>query len=254
MRAISLLVIMLALVPLIGMASASYNVTSIQVNMYLNQNTSARVNETIQVAITNQSVKQYQTDRIALNLTVSQWQQLIGSQLEEHIINPRGSIYNFVLLPGPVVQSGANNRADIILSYDVNNVTIVNQTSPRVFVYTLRPNVFNFQHGASGEVLSPNTTLNITIPSGAKIKTVYPVPDYPPYGLTNNYANVSSISWFYGEPLSRFSLVFVVNESIRDEVSTFFSAVYQFLGIYSYIIIAVIILLFVLYVYYRASK
>jgi hypothetical protein len=245
---------MLALASLLGIASASYNVTSINVNMYLNQNTSAHINETIQVAITNQSIKQYQTDRIALNLTVSQWQQLIGPQLEEHIINPKGSIYNFVLLPGPVVQSGAAYRADVVLSYDVNNVTVVNQTSPRVFVYTLRPNVFNFQHGASGEVLSPNTTLNVTIPNGAKIQSVYPIPDYPPYGLTNNYANVSSVSWFFGEPLSRFTLVFVVNQSIRQEVGAFFSKVYQTLGIYSYLLIAAIIAIFILYVYYRASK
>ena len=47
---------------------------------------------------------------------------------------------------------------------------------------------------------------------------------------------------------------FVVNQSIRDEVGVFFSRVYGALGVYSYIIIAAVILLFVLYVYYRASK
>lgn len=246
---------MAILVPLAGLAGASsYSVNHITVHMFLNPNTSVHVNETIQIGIGNQSIKQYQTNRVALNLTVSQWQQLIGSQLTEHIINPKGSIYNFVLLPGPVFQSGNNYEADIILSYDVNNVTIVNQTSPRVFVYNLRSNVFNFQHGASGQVLSPNTTLNITIPPGATIKSVYPIPDAPANGITTNYANVSSISWFYGEPLSTFDMVFVVNQSLRSEVLTFFSAVYHTLGIYSYILIAVVILLFVLYVYYRASK
>ncbi len=254
MRALSLLIVVLALVPLLGLANASYNVTNIRVDVFLNPNTSAHINETIQLAITNQSVKQYQTNRIALNLTISQWQALVGSQVTEHIINPKGSIYNFVLLPGPIVQSGSSYRAYIVLSYDVNNVTTVNQTSPRVFVYTLKSTIFNFQHGASGEVLSSNTTLNITIPSGAKIKSIYPVPDWPVYGLTNNYVNVSSVSWFSGEPLSKFSLVFVVNQSIREEVGLFFSAVYQSLGVYSYVIIAAIIVLFVLYVYYRASK
>ena len=63
--------------PLIGVASAAYNVTSVKVSMYLNPNTSAHVNETIQFLLTNQSVKQYQTNRIALNLTLSQWQQTI---------------------------------------------------------------------------------------------------------------------------------------------------------------------------------
>jgi len=254
MRAVSLLIFMLALVPLVGLANASYNVTHINVNMFLSPNTSAHVNETIQFTITNQSVRQYQQDRIALNLTVSQWQQIVGSQLTEHIINPTGSIYNFILLPGPVVQNGNGYRAYIVLSYDVNNVTTVNQTSPRVFVYTFKSNVFNFQHGASGEVLSPNTTLNITIPSGSVVRSVYPIPDAPASGITNNYANVTTLSWFYGEPLSKFSLAFVVNQSLRDEVSSFFSQVYHKLGIYAYVLIGLVILLFILYAYYRASK
>lgn len=254
MRALSLLFVVLALVPLLGLANASYNVTNVKVNMYLNPNTSAQVNETIQVAISNQSVAQYQANRLALNFTLSQWQKLIGPELQEHILNPKSGIYNFILLPGPVVQSGVNYRADIVLSYDVSNVTTVNQTSPRVFVYTLKSGIFNFQHGASGEVLTPNTTLNITIPTGSKVKTVYPLPDWPPYGVTNNYANVTSVAWYSGEPLSTFNFVFVVTQSIRDEVGTFFSKVYQTLGLYSYLIIAAIIILFVLYVYYRASK
>jgi len=253
-RAVSLLIVMLALVPLVGLANASYNITHMKVSVFLNQNTSAHINETVVVAISNQSVSQYQTSRLALNLTLSQWQQLVGTQLTEHIINPKGSIYNFVLLPGPVVQNGMTYSSDIILSYDVNNVTTVNQTSPRVFIYTFKPSVFNFQHGASGQLLGTNTTLNITIPGGARIRSVYPIPDAPPYGITNNFANTTAISWFSGEPLSKFTLVFEVDQSLRQEVGTFFSKVYQILGIYAYLIIVAVILLFVLYVYYRASK
>lgn len=249
-----LLLIMLALVPLAGLASASYNVTNVKVGVFLNQNTSAQVNETIQVAITNQSLKQYQTNRIALNLTVSQWQQLVGPQLSEYIINPKGSIYNFELLPGAVAQIGGVYKADIVLSYEVNNVTTVNQTSPRVFVYSFKPSVLNFQHGASGQILNPNTTLNITIPSGAAIRSVYPIPDAPASGITNNFANVSSVSWYYGEPLSRFQLVFVVNQSLQEEVSSFFAKVQHDLGIYAYVLVALIIILFILYAYYRASR
>ena len=254
MRAVSLLIAILALAPLAGLANATYNVTGINVNIYLNTNTSAHISETIELAISNQSITQYQTNRVALNLTLSQWQQLVGSQLTEHVINPRGSAYNFVLLPGPVIPSGNTYKADIILSYDVHNVTVVNQTSPRVFVYTMKSNDFNFQHGASGQVLGPHTVLNITVPQGSQIKSIYPLPDYPTYGITNNYTNVTTLSWFYGEPLSKFSLVFAVNQSIRDEVSGFFSKVYHVLGIYSYLLIAAVIALFVLYVYYRASR
>ncbi|MDE1865446.1 MAG: hypothetical protein KGH94_02295 [Candidatus Micrarchaeota archaeon] len=256
MRALSLLLAVLVLGPLSLISGATpYTVTHITVHMFLNPDTSAHVNETIQLSIGNQSVQQYQTNRVALNLTLSQWQQLAGTQVTEHILNPKNGNYNFDLLTGPVTEVGYNTyAADLVLSYDVNNVSTVNQTSPRVFVYTLRSNVFNFQHGASGEVLSPNTTLNITVPQGSRIKSVSPIPDAPAYGITNNYANVTTVTWYRGEPLSAFSLVFVVNQSLRDEVLAFFTGVYKTLGIYAYVLIAAVILLFVLYVYYRASK
>ena len=127
--------------------------------------------------------------------------------------------------------------------------------SPRVFVYILKANVFNFQHGASGQVLSHNTTLNITIPQGAAIRSVYPIPDLPAYGITNNYANVTiPLVVLRGAALQ-------VRPGLRGQpehkgrgVGPSSPRYISILGIYSYLIIAAVILLFVLYVYYRASK
>jgi hypothetical protein len=123
----------------------------------------------------------------------------------------------------------------------------VNQISPRVYQYKFNSKVFNFEHGVSGEILSPNTTLTISVPSGAYIKTVYPLQDTPPYTFAGNYKNITSVSWSSGEPLSKFTFEFVVKQPIREEVENFFLSVYKRLGIYSYIIIVLIILTFVLY-------
>ena len=90
--------------------------------------------------------------------------------------------------------------------------------------------MFNFEHGASGQVLNPNTTLTIVMPKGAAIKSVYPLPDYPPSAFTSNYKNTTTISWFDGEPLSKFNLNFVIIESIQTEVTSFFPSIYQSAG------------------------
>lgn len=243
---------------ILGVASASYQVTHINVNMSLNSNTSAHINETIAVLISNQSVQQYTTNRAALNLTLSKWQALIGPQLVQHIINPTGSIYNFKFLPGPAItgqnsNSGSMYTAYMIMSYDVNNVTTVNQISPRTFEYTLNPKVFNFNHAASGEILSQNTTFNIRIPNGAIIKAVYPVPDSPAYAFATNYKNITDVAWSNSEPFNSFSFVFVIGQSIRGEVGQFISGAYDVFGIYTYLLIVLVIVGFILYIYYRAS-
>lgn len=234
--------------------NASYIVTHMNVTVNLNENMSAQVAEILTVGISNNSVSQYSTNRVALNLTLSDWQSLIGPSLVEHIINPGGGIYNFNFLPGPVIKSGNQSTAYILLSYTVNNVTTVNQTAPRTFVYAFVPKVFNFEHGASGEVLSSNTTLTINLPRGAVIKSIYPLPDYPPSAFTTNYANTTSVSWLFGEPLSKFTLTFVITEGIQAEVTNFFAGVYKALGAFTFVVIAAVILIFILYTYLRTGR
>ena len=235
-------------------ANATYTVSHLNVTMNLNRNTSAQVNEMLTVIISNDSVNQYSTSRVALNLTLSNWQSIIGSSLVEHIINPNGGIYNFRFFPGPVVNMNNQNIAYVLLSYTIGNVTTVNQTAPRTFLYTLQPKVFNFQHGSNGEFLNRNTTLTINLPGGAVVKTVYPLPDYPTSAFTNNYANTTSMSWSSGEPLSKFTLAFVMTEGVQTEVTNFFLGIYKTLGIFVYVIIAAAIVAFILYTYLKAGK
>ncbi|MEM3227369.1 MAG: hypothetical protein QXR58_01635 [Candidatus Micrarchaeaceae archaeon] len=236
------------------LAYGSYTVTHLNTTVVLNLNTSASVREILNVHISNESVQQYSADRVALNLTLAEWESLIGPLLVQHIINPVSGVYNFRFLPGPVVATPNGGNAYLIMTYSVLNVTKVSQTGPRSFLYSFNPNVLNFEHGASGEVLNANTTLNIILPQGAKLSSIYPIPDFPAEGITNNYANVSEVSWFYGEPLSKFELTFTVTESLQQEVSKAFLGVYDYLGIFSYIIIALAILLFIIYAYVKAGK
>ncbi len=232
-------------------SGASYTVTHLNVTLVLDINTSAQVTELLTVEMSNSSVSQYLTNRVALNLTLSDWQELVGPLLVQHIINPSTSVHNFKLLPGSVMSSNGINTAYILVGYTVSNVTSVNQTAPRTFVYDFNPDVFNFEHGASGQVLIPNTTLTIVMPKGAVIKSAYPLPDYPPSAFTSGYKNTTTIAWLYSEPLSKFNLTFVIMESIQTEVTSFFVGIYNALGAFTYVIIAIVVLLVLLYTYLR---
>lgn len=252
--AYAVLVLFIASLMLVPLSSAAYQVQNLNVSVHLNPNTSAQVTESLKIVITNSSIQQYSTNRLALNLTLSGWQTLIGPMLVQHIINPTSGLYNFKFLPGPVVTVAGQSTAFIILTYNVSNVTTVNETAPRIFLYKFKANVLNFAHGESGEVLSPNTTLTVSVPPNSTIESVYPSPDEPPYAFTNSYKNVTSVSWKYGEPLSKFAFTFIVHQSIEAEVEGFFTQAYDLFGIWTYVIIIVIIIAFVAITYFRASR
>ncbi len=235
------------------LAGATFTVTSINTTVTLNRNTSAHVTETMTIILSNTTMPQYNIDRSGLNLTLSNWQSIVGTNLVPHIINPKTGIYNFNLLPGPVVNSSGSYTARIYINYYVQNVTTVNQTGPRLYVYTFNSDVLNFVHGTGGTYLGPSTELNILLPNRSTIITVYPLPDTPSR-LSNLSGSSPMLSWDAGEPLYSFKLVFAYNENIASEVTGFFKSIYSELGILSYILIIAIILLFIVYTYVRARS
>jgi hypothetical protein len=248
------IIIALFMIALLHLTAASYTVTHITTLATLNSNTSATVREVFTIIISNVSVSQYDQDRTDLNLSLGSWQSLVGPLLVEHIYNPKSGVYNFKLFPGPPIPAiTGQEQAQLVMSYVVMNVTNITQTAPRTFLYTFNPRVLNFLHGASGVVLSPNTTLTVQVPANSKITAVYPVPDLP-LNVAANYSNVTQLSWFYQEPLSKFTLTFTTQQSIQEEVTSFFTAVYLRLGIWVYILIAAVVALFILYTYFKTSE
>ncbi|MEM3839219.1 MAG: hypothetical protein QXF01_01430, partial [Candidatus Micrarchaeaceae archaeon] len=95
------------MLPLLGSASAYYNLTAINTTVLLNSSTGAHVTETYSIFISNSSISQYEASRGAYNLSISDWQRILGTPLlTEHIINPRAGVENITLLPvAPVLTS-----------------------------------------------------------------------------------------------------------------------------------------------------
>jgi hypothetical protein len=246
-----IVVAVFAMVLATGVAHASYTVQSVNTTVTISTNNTGHVIQIVEFMVSNQSANQYSTARVALNLTVSAWESLIGSQQVNYdLINPHSGVKNLKLLPGPLAVNGNHYVADIILNYYVNNVTSYKEIAPRTFYYSFNPSVLNFQSSQSGVNLPSDARFNIVLPGGSKIISVYPVPDYP---SVINYTshNTSMISWDAGEPLSKFQLNFEVKESLSAEVINFFGKVYSELGLLTYVIVGGLIIAFIVYTYYK---
>ena len=234
---------------------AYYNVTYINTTMVLNQNQSARVIEDFSVYVSNSSVSQYILDRAAGGLNISYWQNILYTHaLTEHIVSRRQSIHNLVFLPGSLVQSDGGGTAVFTMSYYVNNVTTMKNIAPREFEYTLNNSVFNFEQTASGQALPQNTKLNIMIPSGAQVISIYPQPDAPRPNFIGNYTNTTKFSWYSGESLQKLTFEYATRETLEEEVLGYFRGVYKTYSDILYAIGIIALVLGIVYAYLRSEK
>ena len=234
--------------------SAYFNATYLSTTVSLSNSTTAHIVETITLYVSNSSIATYNQDRQAVNLTLNGWQQAVGSSLfSEHIYNPRGSISNFTYLPGPRTSSGGG-YATLTMSYYASNVTTVTDVAPRKFDYAFNNTVFSFMHTASGESLFSDSALKIIIPSGASLVSVYPAPDSPLPNALGGYANSTTFSWNSGEPLQKFTLVYVTTETPQQEVLRYFSGLYESYTDAIYALVAVAIVAIVAYVYAKTFR
>lgn len=235
---------------LLPFSFAYFNVTHLTTVVYLSNTTSAKVEETLTVYMSNSSIPYYNTYRSAANQTLSIWGKLLDTNLlTEHILNPKSSIANFTFLPGPAISNGNGATANIQMFYVALNVCNVEEIAPRLFKYTFNDTSFNFEHTASGPALFPNTTLEMVLPKGAKLVAIYPSPDYPV-----DYKNASALYWFEGEPLNKFVLSYTLTESLQEEVVRFFATLYPKHALLLFIVIFLIILGVIAYIHDRLQK
>jgi hypothetical protein len=254
MRNILILLALLFSVSAIAQVHAYFMVTTTNTTVILSPNNSAHVIDTINIFISNSSEQQYIQDRAAVNPTIGDWEAALQiSGIQEHIINPKLSIHSFTLLPGPLRYTSNGAIAYLTMDYYVNNVTMMSNIGPRKFKYIFNDSVFNFVNTASGEALPQNARLNIIIPKGASLISVYPLPDSPQSNFLGTFDNDTAFSWYLGEPLSKFSFSYVLSESPEQEIVGFFSGIYDAYAILIYLMIIAIAFLIVLYLYNKVS-
>lgn len=255
-RTLALAAFIFAAVMLQHGAQAYFNATYLTTTVYLGNTTTAHVVETISLYVSNSSVATYNQDRQAVNLTLNGWQQVVGSSLfAEHIFNPRGSISNFTYLPGPLVPSSSGGGyATLTMSYHSVNVTSVVNIAPRKFEYRFNSTVFSFLHTAGGQSLFPASRLNIIIPAGASLVSVYPAPDAPQPNALGGYGNATTFSWNSGEPLQKFTFAYTIMQTPQQEVVSYFSGLYRNYTVAFYALAAFVAAAIVAYIYFKTFR
>ncbi|MDE1855533.1 MAG: hypothetical protein KGH57_04435 [Candidatus Micrarchaeota archaeon] len=236
-----------------GSVNAYFNATYLSTTVFLTNSTAAHVVEGIQLYVSNASISTYDQDRQAFNLSLGNWQKVIGNTpfLTQHILNPKSSISNFTFLPGPITPAGnGGGYASLTMSYDSQNVTSVVSIAPRQFEYRLNNSVFNYLHTASGQSLLSNARLTFIVPNGTQVVTAYPLPDFPTPNQFGKYSG-TSFSWFSGEPLQNFNFVYLVTQTPEQEVVQFFNALYSSYGTLIYVLIILALVGIAMYVYFR---
>ena len=110
MRFLALLAFASVALALVPNAFAYYNITYVNTTVTLNNSTSAHVQEQFTVFVSNSSYSQYNSNRNAVNLSLSHWAQVLyTTQLQENLIGRGHSVYNFEFLPGPLGKKGFTN-------------------------------------------------------------------------------------------------------------------------------------------------
>ncbi len=235
----------------LGLAGASYNITAVNTTVVLN-GTGAKVVETLSLSISNASISQYDASRGAYNLTLSDWQRLLNApQLTESILNPKSGATDFSFLPGAIVLTPQGGESELIMSYDVYNVTTVTEIAPRKFQYVFNDSVLNFAHTASGQELGQLDRLNLVVPEGSLVVSAYPTPDSPKPNSVGSYANATVFSWYSQEPLNGFSFSYVATQSLQQEVLSYFSSIYSRYRPLLYLLVVMVVGVLAAYVYLK---
>ncbi len=230
--------------------NATMTVEYLNTTVVLNQNTSAHVVEILYLQVSNDSMAQYIQDRQAVNLTISNWQQVLNTDLlVQHILNAHLGMYDFTFLPGPIRTVPNGGIATLVFDYYVRNVTTVKQVAPRKFSYSFNDSVFNFMHIASGQALPPNARLNIIVPKGTQVLAAYPLPDNPLISIIGNFSGQNTFSWYSGEPLEKFTFTYLVTQSLEQEVVTYVSQLYSSYSLVIFIVVVAAIALGAIYLY-----
>ncbi|MGC8567766.1 MAG: hypothetical protein ACP5RP_00435 [Candidatus Micrarchaeia archaeon] len=231
----------------------SYTILNVNVNVTLFQNNTASVVQIYKILLTNGSIEQYYRNRLALNLTTNEWATFTNLPISPAIVNLKKGVNNLRLLPGPAIPTNTTNEsiAYLELLYNIYNATSLKAVEPRRFEYAFNSSVLNFGTSAAGEILQKNYTFTIILPPNSHIISVYPVPDLPKNFIVNSSSEISSVSWNSGELLSKFQFVFVVQQTMQQEVMAFFGDLYKTLGIYLFVIVGIAILAVVLYAYFK---
>lgn len=227
--------VLLALILTFSFAYSAITLTSMDVNIDVNEDGSAEITENLGLIITTDYHISLYTSGLSQN-DLASWSALTGLQdVRCHVDNRYVDISNVVVRPQPTYQ--CNPLADLChgqlkISYHVDGYrdkegNLINDTGlflldeykPRTTRYSLNSAALGFEESGLGDViLGENERLSIVLPEDAETIEVNPLPE----GVSRaDLKGLKEMTW-QNTVLARFSIVFEREEGLDQEVLGFF--------------------------------
>lgn len=208
------------------LVSGVFELSSLTVIIEAKENGKARIIENYRLYMSdNDTVNTYESAKGAINMVIDGWKNQTGiKEIRYHVSDVNvGSV-----IIKPQRREGCNPitgscSAILMVEYETNSeIFILNKTKPRTTRYKLNRTPIIFEVSASDEIVLPeHTTLIIKIPVGSVITSVNPLPDEPS-GLLLPSEDVTTLMWRGRTTLTKFELVFEMEDSLETEVIEFF--------------------------------
>jgi len=221
------------LVLLLSLSFAEFTLTAMDVMVDVDDGGNAKVTERLHYIITSSyHISLYESGLTKTDL--ASWSSIVTTgDVRFHLDNRVVNIENVVVRPAPT--SRCNPLAElchgeIAITYDAKpyvradgsvvpetGVFSVDAYKPRSKKYTLNAGALSFQTSEFGDViLGENERITFDLPQGAKVQYVSPLPEE-----TIEAQGRTQMSW-QNAVLAHFSLVFEKEESLDQEVISFF--------------------------------
>ncbi len=228
MRKAAMLMLILAL------SFAEYTLTAMDVVMDVDENGGAKVTERLHYIMTSSyHISLYESTLAKTDL--ASWSSVIeGGEVRYHVDNRVVKIDNAVVRAAPT--SRCNPLAELChgeltITYDAGpyyradgsavpgtGIFSVEEYKPRTKKYTLNAGALTFETSALGDViLGEDQRITLELPAGAKLSYVNPMP-----GETEELSGGRVQLGWENEVLAHFSIIFEREESLDQEVVSFF--------------------------------
>ncbi len=219
MRFPSVLACTLVLFACIVGSSHAYTTLGIEVDLSIQEDGTAHVKERYALLLESDAeIETFENYRTLGQNTIIEWRRFVN-ELKYHITS-RVTPANTKISARRLLELGRRSVV-LELEYDINSPVVTTQKlASRTTLYTLTPSVLSFDTTATGETVLPNVaSLVIDVPPSARIQAGNISPD--PARIAGN-----QVVWV-GPLTSRWRFSYTMEETLSDEVSMFFTDMYD---------------------------
>lgn len=262
-------IVILTLLLVLSLAYPIFEIKSVNVEIDMNKDGSAKVYETVKFYVKGESSQaKYKAGLVSNDLSF--WTSTTGlSDLRVHLNSEVVNIQNFRIVPENLINcedifqicmGEINMDYDALPYYDINTKEIIKGTGlfsmddykPRTTKFSLNSDALFFETAEVEYIIRLNsyTTLTINLPEGSKVLDVSPLPE--DLGDVKFPTTINVFTW-KNALLVKFSFIYEIEKGLDEEVLDYFYGLYSnfdflMFGPEGFPTVVIIFILFIFYI------